>query len=516
MKGRVLTLTAAVMLLAGRAQAQPAVADPTQAAAQRALIARAKALELPTRYTPPPGDPMEHFAAAYAKIMCTAVFVTGLEPAFAEQNVGFFTAPYELRARLGKPQVDAQQRAVAVRAPNGTVRVAKRVGSQGCVILPPGRSAPFFRPSIVHSALPPASAQPWPMGDVLPSSAPPPEVDARKVEQAVQAAFAPEGMTAALVITYRGRIIAERYGEHISPTTPLESWSMGKSVAATLLGVLMQQGVYTLSEPAPIPEWQSPGDARAQIRIEDLMHMSSGLRIISPVDPDYDPNGPYPDHWYLYTGPVDLFKYAATRPLQWPPNTVGRYRNSDPVLASYLIRLAVEKRGEDYHSFPQRALFDRIGVRTLVLDTDAYGNFLLQGDDAASGRDWARLGNLYLQDGVWNGQRLLPEGFAKFVSTVAPAWQADHRPVYGGFFWINGDGAFPGPKEIYYMSGAGGQFVVIIPSHQLVVARLGHYRGEAEGTRALAKAVGILLDAMPSASTAASASTPPSAAKPHH
>ena len=102
-------------------------------------------------------------------------------------------------------------------------------------------------------------------------------------------------------------------------------------------------------------------------------------------------------------------RYAATRPLQWPPNTVGRYRNSDPVLINYLIRLAVEKRGEDYFSFPQRALFDKIGIRTMVMDTDPYGNFLTQGYELACGRDWARLGNLYLQDGMWNGERILPE-----------------------------------------------------------------------------------------------------------
>src|SRR5207248_9183992 len=144
--------------------------------------------------------------------------------------------------------------------------------------------------------------------------------------------------------------------------------------------VLIKQGAYDLWQPAPIPEWQSPGDPRAKIRIADILHMSSGLRIRAPLDPDFDKSGPYPDHYYLYTGSIDSFKYAATRPLQWPPNTVGRYRNTDPVLMNYLIRLAVEKRNEDYHSFPQRALFDKIGIRTMVLDTDPYGNLVEQGD----------------------------------------------------------------------------------------------------------------------------------------
>jgi CubicO group peptidase (beta-lactamase class C family) len=133
----------------------------------------------------------------------------------------------------------------------------------------------------------------------------------------------------------------------------------------------------------------------------------------------------------------------------------------------------------------------------MVMDTDPYGNFLTQGYELASGRDWARLGNLYLQDGVWNGERILPEGFARFVSTLAPAWEADRRPIYGGFFWINGDSTFPVPREAYYMAGAGGQTTLIIPSHDLVVVRLGHYKGATVGDRSLRRALAILMTAIP-------------------
>src|SRR5712691_5868080 len=267
---------------------------------------------------------------------------------------------------------------------------------------------------------------------------------------------------------------------------------MGKSLTATLLGILIKQGVYDLWQPAPIPEWQGPGDPRAKIRIADLLHMSSGLRIKAPQDPDYDPSGPYPNHVYLYTGSVDSFHYAATRPMQWPPDTVGRYHNTDPVLVNYLVRLGVEKRGEEYLSFPQRALFDKLGIRTMVMETDPFGNFLTQGYEFASGRDWARLGNLYLQDGLWNGKRILPEGYAKFVSTLAPAWEADNRPVYGAFFWINGTGTFPVPREAYYMDGVGGQTTLIIPSHDLVVVRMGHYKGASAGAQSFRKALALL------------------------
>jgi CubicO group peptidase (beta-lactamase class C family) len=460
------------------------------------LIARGKSLELPTKYMPPPGQKIEHYASGYAKIMCTAVFVTGLDPAFAMENVGYFTAPYQSRRELGIPKIDRQRQMVEVTMPNGTVRVARHVASQGCVTLPIGKTDVLFQPSIVTPKVPDPATTLWPMGDVLPEGPPPSGVDMAKVRQAVDAAFDPIAMTAAFVVTYKGRIIAERYGQGITPTTPLESWSMGKSLSGTLMGILIKEGAYTLDQPAPIPEWQSPDDPRQKIRIRDILNMSSGLRIIAPQDPDYDENGPYPDHLYYYTGSVDSFRYAATRPQQWKPATVGRYRNTDPVLTNYLVRLAVEKRGEDYHSWPQRALFDKLGIRTFVLDTDPYGNFLTHGYEEASGRDWARLANLYLQDGVWNGERILPEGYARFVATLAPAWVADKRPQYGALFWVNGDGAWPAPKDMYFMAGVGGQWVMIIPSHQLAIVRLGHYKGTQAAAASTRRAVGLLVEAV--------------------
>jgi CubicO group peptidase (beta-lactamase class C family) len=488
---KTLSLVPVVALLSGIAWAQ-------QTHDLQTIIARAKTFELKTPYVPPPGDPFEHHASGFAKIMCSAVFITGLDPAFAAENVGYFTSPYETRAKLGKPVIDRATRSVSVSVPNGVTRTARHFGSQGCITLPKGQTELSFKPIVVKSQLPDASTQPWPMGDRLPKDPLPSQIDAARVRQAIDAAFEPaDALTAALVVTWKGRLIGERYGNGITPQTPLEGWSMAKSLTATLLGILIKDGVYDLWQPAPVPEWQKPGDPRSRIRIADIMHMSSGLRIRAPQDPEYDSAGPYPDHLYLYTGSVDSFRYAATRPQQWPPNTVGRYRNTDPVLINYLIRLAVEKRGEEYLSFPQRALFDVLGIRTMVIETDPFGNFLAQGYDFASARDWARLGNLYLQDGVWNGRRVLPEGYAKFVSTLAPAWEADKRLIYGAFFWINGDGGLPVPREAYFMSGAGGQTTLIVPSHDLVVVRMGHFKGAAMGAASFRRALSLLMEAVP-------------------
>jgi CubicO group peptidase (beta-lactamase class C family) len=483
---------ATLLLLATAAQVAQG-----QGAGRDALIARARALELDTPYEPVPGEPILHHAAGYATIMCSGMFISGFDSAFVAENVGYFTAPYEVRRSFPSVRIDRAARSVAVTTPGGTVRLARQLGSQGCVALPVGRTEPDFTPVTVRSGLPDASTLRWPMGD-LPSGAPwPSAVDRGLVDAAVEAAFDPAGMTAAFVVTYKGEIIGERYGPNVTMSTPLESWSMGKSLSGTLLAVLIRQGAYTLDQPAPIPEWQRPGDPRARIRVRDILNMASGLRIIAPQDPDYDPTGPYPDHLYYYTGTTNAFRYAATRPPQWPPNTVGRYRNTDPVLTNYLTRLAVEGRGESYHEFPTRALFDKIGVRSFVMETDPYGNFLTHGYELASGRDWARIANLYLQDGIWNGERILPEGWVDFVSSVAPAWQADGRPIYGGLFWINGESTFPAPTSAYYMSGVGGQTVLIVPTHDLAVVRLGHYRGAGPGGRALREAVRLLMQAVP-------------------
>ena len=482
-----------VMGAAAALAAQNTRQDP----ARQFVLDRAKSLELNTPYVPPPGDPLVHYTSGFAKVMCSAVFITGLDPDFAQEHVGYFTGPYDARSKVSKPVIDRASKAVHITMPDGVTRTARYLGSQGCVTLPIGQKDVFYTPVVVKSALPDPATQDWPMGDRLPATSLSSELDQAKLKQVADIAFDPEAFTAALVVTWKGRIIAERYGPNITPRTPLESWSMGKSLSATLMGVLLKRGDYDLWQPAPIPEWQSPGDPRAKIRIADILRMSSGLRIKAPQDPDFDPKGTYPDHLYLYTATIDSFKYAATRPPEWPPNTVGRYRNTDPVLINYLTRLALDKRTEPYHAFPQKALFDRIGIRNMVLETDPYGNFLTQGYELGAGRDWARLANLYLQDGVWNGERILPEGFVTFVRTLAPAWEADKRPIYGGFFWLNGDETFPVPRDAYYMSGVGGQTTLIVPSHDLVIVRLGHYKGAGPGGRALRKAIAVLMETVP-------------------
>ena len=190
---------------------------------------------------------------------------------------------------------------------------------------------------------------------------------------------------------------------------------------------------------------------------------------------------------------MNAFDYSMTSAAAVPAQyrgTLSQLRSADDRLSDQAG--GARKRGEDYLTWPQRALFDRIGIRRQVLETDPYGNFLITGYDYGTARNWARLGLLYLQDGVWQGQRVLPEGWATFVSTPAPAWK---RPVYGGLFWVNGDGSWNLPRDAYFAAGAGGQNTFIVPSHQLVIVRMGHARGQGPARKATNEALRLLMEA---------------------
>ena len=472
---------------------------PVSDGSPESINSRANYFRVDNNYEPPPGEALHHYTAGFAKILCSAVFVTGLDPKDAAANVGGFISPFDQRHHVVDIRIDRVREEVSLVLPDGVVRTARRYENQGCVAHSLGSGDIEFDPSTVESNLPPAHSTPWPMGDVLPQDAWPRGVDIEMAQRALDTGFGPPGArTLGLVVTYKGRILGERYSDEVDIHTPLESWSMTKSLTGTLMGVLIEQGEYELWQNAPIPEWQEiSGDPRQDIRIGDIMRMSSGIMINAPSDPDYD-TSTYADHFYLYTGGVNQYKYAASRPAEYPPNTIGRYRNTDPVLTNYLIRLAVEGRGEDYHSFPQRNLFDKLGIRNALIETDTYGNFLGQGLAFMSARDWARLGNLYLTDGVWNGERLLPEGYVEYASTTAPAWMTDGRPVYGGaFFWVDNDVGDDGIPSSFRMSGAGGQSTTIIPSHELVIVRIGKYTGASEGGEALRQMIPMLLEAVP-------------------
>ena len=412
---------------------------------------------------------VEQELGLFARRISSGIFLCGRSLSEVLQNSG---PPLALQPELSY-DVDRARRRVSVTYKDRT-RTAQFVDDQGSVVLPIDSDTIMFSPVSVASQLPAAEDVEWPMGDVAAKNSLRSGINQALVNDALDIAFDnPRNLTNAVVIVYKGKIVGERYLPGITKDTPLESWSMGKSLLATVFARLVLDGVYGLDDLVPVPEWRMPGDPRGHIRIRELLQMSSGLKFSSSSDKSYSVDDGYPDHLLGYCEAIDVHEFATSRKLEEPSlEWKGRYRNCDPWVIGWLIKNAVLGRGEDYLSYPQRSLFDRIGIRRLVMETDPYGNLIFTGCNFGTARNWARLGMLYLQDGVWENQRLLPEGWSEFVSTPAPAWQI---PEYGGLFWLNQAGAFPMlPTDTYYAAGVGGQLTFIIPKHDLVVVRMGY------------------------------------------
>ncbi|HEX5069640.1 MAG TPA: serine hydrolase [Vicinamibacterales bacterium] len=443
-------------------------------------------------YPTPTGSPTVNGLAGFAKILCSAVFISGRNDAEAARNSAYFFMPRDEQDKVTWT-IDRARHVVTASFGSDSMS-ARQYGDQGCIIQNREKPGIHFTPVPVRTALPDAAAQFWPMGDRANDTPPTAPVDRAALDRALDAAFGdPAALTQAFLVVYKGQIVAERYAPGVTKDTQLESWSMGKSVTATLFALLVQDGTYTIDQPAPVPLWQRPDDPRRAIRNRDLLQMSAGLKFVGNQEPGGSPTNTVLDHYYIYTGGIDAFDYSITRPLEVPPGTQGRYRNCDPLTIGYLIKRAVEAKGENYLTWPQKALFDRIGIRRQVLETDPYGNFLLTGYDYGTARNWARIGLLYAQDGMWQGKRILPEGWTTFVSTLAPAWRL---PQYGAFFWVNGDGNWNLPKDTYLAAGAGGQNTWIVPGRDLVIVRMGHMRGQNAARRATNAALDLVMKAI--------------------
>jgi CubicO group peptidase (beta-lactamase class C family) len=418
---------------------------------------------------------LESRAAIGAHHLCSGLWVVGratsrsAKDIVAQDIAPFKDFSWDHRFTF---RVDEARHRVTVSGPGIVARTAVFSGDQGCAILPRGHSQVHFTPVRVPRNLPPAVEQAWPTGDKDAASPAPSGIDRGAIDAALDWGMAQtQHNTRAIVAVYRGKIVGERYAPGWTPDTPQISWSAGKSITAALVGLVVGRGELSVDDPAPVKAWRAPGDPRGAIRVRDLLHMSSGLNFAN-----LGLNGPESytrlnKHMRIYFDGLNVFEHAVNQPLEIPPDTEWRYRNSDPLTLGRIVREKVEARGEQYLTFPQRELFDRIGARNFVLETDAWGNFIMTGFDYGSARDWARFGLLHLWDGVWNNTRILPEGWVKFVSTPAPA---DKSRGYGGLFWLNRGGAWKGvPEDAFMASGHMGQYTMIIPSREMVVVRLG-------------------------------------------
>ena len=313
---------------------------------------------------------------------------------------------------------------------------------------------------------------PWPTGDrnAIETSV---RADRIALDKVVNDAFEekdPEHLknTHAVIVVYDGKIISERYAEGFTAESVLTGWSMTKSITNALVGILVKDGRIKISDPAPIAEWQ--GDERREITINDLLQASSGLAWSESY---FTPGA---DFHNMFIHSDDKAGYAIGRKAVHKPGEVFQYSSGTTNILSRIIRQTVGDA--EYHSFPYERLFSKLGMHHALLEPDASGTFVSSSYGFASARDWARLGMLYLNDGIWNGERILPEGWVEYSTTPAPATP---RQEYGAQIWLNrGEKTnplnvkFPGlPRESIIFSGFEDNFVVIVPSYDLVVVRLG-------------------------------------------
>ncbi|TCZ65201.1 serine hydrolase domain-containing protein [Flaviaesturariibacter aridisoli] len=407
----------------------------------------------------------------FAKNMASAVFVQGRDPeTVRSEDLGGF--PFSLASY----EVNRADSSVTVTVWGLARHKAIYRAGLGCTLL---NKLPEADVRAQRFVLPPrplsSDTLPWPMGDLRADSFPV-AIDPEKLSLAMDHALMARssegdgpGRTRSFLVLYDGQLVGERYAEGVDKNLVQIGWSMSKSMTAALIGILVKEGRLNPDAPAPVPEWK--GTDKAAIRLRDLLQQSSGL------DFEEDYGNPSEVTNMLFRSD-DMAAFTAARPLAQQPGTVFNYSSGNSNILSRIIRRTVGE--ERYAAFPYEALFYRIGAYSTLLEPDASGTYIGSSYSYATARDFARFGLLYYQDGVWNGTRLLPEGWV--AASVQPA-PGDPNKRYGYQFWLNGqDPEHPGqrkfpdaPADLYYSKGFNGQGVYIIPSKKVIVVRLGQH-----------------------------------------
>ena len=412
-----------------------------------------------------------------AILMCNGLFTSNrtLEQVF-DQELAYLRQPVGT-ARGGDYRVDRERRAVAIGTAGGTpvMRAAFREGI-GCVILAPDQTFEDIA-SLPSLDLPPPPGDPatipWPDGDLVTDEGLPPSVDGDALQAASDWAFqrdTPEQVTLSLMVVQDGRVLHERYAPGVDQATRTRTWSTAKSIAVTLIGMLVDQGRMDLDAPLGFewyPEVASPEtDPRAAITLRHVLNMSSGLYPVDNAGLEYATGS-----GLAYWAGASSIRGARHRALIREPGTYWDYENYDTLLGVLAMKRALGD-AQSYLEFPRSALLDRIGMRNTLLSTDRFGDFILSSQVYTNARDLARFGMLYEQGGVWNGERLLSEEWIEFARTPAPS-TAERGNFYGGQWWLVPDDRTDVPADAYSTAGNRGQYVVVVPSYDLVIVRRG-------------------------------------------
>ena len=414
-----------------------------------------------------------------AKRICSGYFLSDMPGEQIVDEALITTSPFLSNISY---EIDTTNRLVDARLYGLFERRAVFTEGTGCTLLRAGREQLHRKLELAEVSNLDAML-PWPQGSV-------PGPANTRLEPVLEQAFAEpdpqtERNTKAVVVIHKGQLVAEKYAPGVDARTPLPGWSMTKSVTNLLIGLLMNDGRLRLTQTAPVPLWQSElGDPRADITIDQLLRMSSGLQF----DEKY---ALYSDVTRMLSIEPDAAGFAASKPLVAEPGNVWSYSSGTTNILSGVIRWTVGGYLQEYYDFTQKRLFLPLGIHTATLETDNNGTFIGSSYMYASARDWARLGQFCLQDGRWQGKRLLPEGWMKYSTTPTP-----NNPLnnYGAHFWLNANPqdsnqqrTWPNlPADAYSMSGFQGQRVIIIPSKDLVIVRLGFSGGPNRGIEQLA------------------------------
>ncbi len=289
--------------------------------------------------------------------------------------------------------------------------------------------------------------------------------------------------TRAVVLMQKGRIVAEQYAPGFDASTRLISWSMAKSITSTMIGILIDQKKLSLDQFAPIPAWQKSGDPRGKITIAEMLHMSSGLQHQESGDAAVPIEQADTTQFLFGRAAADFVAAASAKPLESPPGTQFEYSTATSVLLGFIAGNVItaetdpQKRRLAIAAWLARNIFEPAGMPSAVAEFDGRGNFLGGSLVHATARDWANFGQTYLNNGIGPaGKRVVSQAWVKYVQKPS-----ETDTTYGAHFWLNTQrtgkpsNLFPeyGPPDAYAAIGHLGQYVVIVPSRQLVVVRLG-------------------------------------------
>ena len=403
-------------------------------------------------------------SAYAAKTLCSGVFVSG-RPARSVIEEDILADNHPL-LKLVIPSLDAQHRRASASFLGIAERVAQFRPGFGCTLalgIEPdalARAAPGLALQVVSSDL----LSPGPL---------PPDAHIDDLNAAVSHAFADRGArTRAIAVLYDGHVVAERYAEGFSSRTPMPGWSMTKTVIAALAGVLVDRGYVRLGQSSLLEEWRAPGDARGQITLEHLLRMTDGLAF------DEKPADPFSDVVQMLFTTGDSSAFASAKRLRTAPGTAWRYASGSTNVLVRALRRSARMTPDAFAQLPRRALFGPLGMRSAIIELDAAGLPVGSSFMFASAHDWLRFGQFLMQDGVWQGQRVLPPGWVEIMRTATP--QAPGGK-YGAHLWLHVPEPFNSrdktapvlPADAFHLAGHEGQLLSIIPSRRLVVLRLG-------------------------------------------